>query len=833
MRKTLLIAGSVLGVLLLVVIGLIIYAASNLNSIIATRRARILALVSDSLGRPVEVQDIKAALGMGVSMQITGVKIGDNPAFSQLPFVAANEVSGEVEFLPLLAGDVRLTKLVLKSPEVRILRDANGVLNVSTIGKGGKPEKSLQQEAEAAKAEGGKRGGAGALGSIAVKSLSIDNGTILYQDASQRGAPIRLTRVDFDLENFSANRSFDLKLVFAFLDERQNFDLSGQLGPLINDGMLDVGRIPVDLKLKIGPLLLDRVRTLQGIGGKIPEKLSMPDPMSLEATAKGTLDKIGFDANSDLGPSRVVYLGVFNKPAGTAFSFSATGVRRGSEIIVARGNLKLADLNLTATGLSVGGGKPLGAHLDTNRFDLAAVAATLAAAAKYQLAGKSEVHGQFEMDQGSPNFDGTVALAGVAVRPEGGKLPGVSNLNGNIHMTQNSAVIEPATFAVGSGHASFEARAESLKPLRASYVLKADSLKLAEFVPSRPPEAGEVIEQLAITGTAGGEMSSPNINAQIASSSGQVAAVAYHSLSLQAGYDGKRASAHALKIEAFGGSIAGDADAVLGERPQFNATLNTNQIDLQQALKSQGSKAADIVRGLLTGQIKVAGRGAKFDDIKPTLQGQGRMAIANGKLIGVNIVADALRKVQGLPEIGGLISPAMIARHPGLFNNPDTDLKTMSLSFDLAGPRITSHDITVETADYRVLGDGWFDMDRNIDLSAQLMLSRGLSDEVIAEKKNVVYLTDPDRQIAIPVVIRGALPKPSVQPDIQVLAQRAASHAIQREGQKLFKKLLGRKSGPLGGLFGAPDGGSGGSAPAPAAPTPAPNPFESLKGLFR
>jgi hypothetical protein len=62
--------------------------------------------------------------------------------------------------------------------------------------------------------------------------------------------------------------------------------------------------------------------------------------------------------------------------------------------------------------------------------------------------------------------------------------------------------------------------------------------------------------------------------------------------------------------------------------------------------------------------------------------------------------------------------------------------------------------------------------------------------------------------VDIPVQISGQLPKPSVQPDIQFLAQRAAGHLVQKQASKLFDKYLGGDSkngssgsNPLGGAL--------------------------------
>jgi hypothetical protein len=225
--------------------------------------------------------------------------------------------------------------------------------------------------------------------------------------------------------------------------------------------------------------------------------------------------------------------------------------------------------------------------------------------------------------------------------------------------------------------------------------------------------------------------------------------------------------------------------------------------------------------------------------MKPTFKGAGSLVLTNGKLVGVNIGGQALKKVQNLPAIGNLVPDAVIRNHPELFSNPDTDIQIASLSFVLAGPRITSHDIKVQTVDYNLLGDGWFDMDKNIDLAARIVLSAPFSRELIDQKKEVAYIANQDGQIDIPLQITGQLPKPSVLPNVTELAQRAGTHAVQAQGQKYIGKLLGKKNLPgglgkyLGGDSGSGDGSGGtGGAPAGGSNNPPPNPLDQLKKLF-
>src|ERR1700674_3650119 len=101
MRKILLIAAATVGGLIIVAAALIIYGALNLNAIVKRDRRYVLDKLSDTVGRDVQAQDIQVGLGWGVTLEITGLEIADDPSFSQRPFLTARQVSGHDEVLAL------------------------------------------------------------------------------------------------------------------------------------------------------------------------------------------------------------------------------------------------------------------------------------------------------------------------------------------------------------------------------------------------------------------------------------------------------------------------------------------------------------------------------------------------------------------------------------------------------------------------------------------------------------------------------------------------------------------------------------------------------------
>ena len=830
MRKLLIIAAVVIGVLVLAVAGIFIYAALNLNSLVQARQAYLLAKASDALGRQVQAQDISVSLGWGVGLTVKSVQIADDPRFSQEPFVQVGQVSCKVALLPLLGRKLEITRLTLEQPVVRVIRNSAGQLNVESLGKKGTaqapapPSASPPQQNNTPSASVGpglmvakpaKSGNEGAaLERVAVNNLAVADGQLVYQDQSLGNQPLKVGDADLEVEGFNPDSAFKIDFKLALLSDVQNFKASGKVGPLLHDGVVEPKQVPFDIKMIIGPVTLDRLRVIPQLHAKIPAKLSMPDPVSFQARVGGTVDAASFEVSTDLTSSRILYLGTFNKPAGMILKLKATGQRRGNDLSVSQGNLTLADLQAKATNIALAPGS-VSARLDTNRFGLDALTKTVAAMAKYDASGNAEAHVDVRIvnDQAT-NVNGTATLANVSLKPEGAKVPGVSDINSTVKLAGNSATIEPTTFATGGAHGTLEAHADSLQPLHATYSVKADDIKVEQFAPKRP--ANEELRQLAMSGNASQSAGAIDISAQLSSASGLVAGVPYQNLALSADYAGQRAKIQSLSLSAFGGTIAAVADATLGPQPSFVATLNTDNIDLQKALTAEKAKMADTLRGQLTGQVSVAGRGSKFEEIKPTLQGSGNMSLKNGKLVGINLGAETLKKVKGIPGIDSLITPNVIARHPSLFKDKDTEITQASLSFVLQGPRMTTHDLTVASPDYKLLGDGWLDMDKNIDMSAHVLMSREFSADLRADRKNVVYLEDQQGQIDIPVIITGALPKPSILPNIQALAQRAASQLLQKRGGKFLGKFLG---------------GGGGEGGAPSGSKPA-NPLDQLKKLF-
>jgi hypothetical protein len=810
MRRALIIGGGLVGLIILIAALMLAYAVLNLNSIIQERRGYILSRVSDAIGRPVMVETIQASLGWGVLIDLSGVQVADDHSFSSLPMIEARDVYLKVEFIPLLFHQARVIELRVNHPIIHVVRDRAGELNFEALARRRVAPLPLPPNLAGAKPnETPAAPNANPLtfaqpvsnrptAAIFIRRFALTDGVVDYTDQSTPNhAPIELRDLEISVGNFSLRSQFEFDLGFAAFGDQKNFDLNGTIGPLANDGALDLKAVPLRLKAAIGPLTLGQVRTIPALAKTLPAPLAITGPLNASATAIGTADAINFTISGDLSPNQIFWQPSFDKPAGTPLTLEAAGSRTSARLILSSIDVALAGAKAHFTQVNL---KPdhLGSHITTNDFAIGPVAAMIPAAAKYHPNGTASLDALVAIGAGHHAIlNGNAALSdiGLTILKRGAAVP-ITHLSGPIQLGGNTAHIGPLTFNLGSAHARLDALAQSLQPPRINYRFQADKLMLTEIIPSRRELPPEYLNDFVANGNAAlAESVGATVNA--AATSGLIQNVPFTNLAIDAAYVPDRISLNSFAFDSCDGAISGKGTAMLGAIPAFDLTIATRGLNLQKAMSAVKAKAANTVRGGLTANLSLSGHGEDFDRARPTLRGNGHAEIVNAKLVGVNVPAQALRKIDNLPAIGTLVPASVIRNHPELFASPDTDIQSASLTFVIFGPRLTTHDFSAQAIDYNVMADGWFDLDKNLDMNAQILLSQPFSSELIAARKNVAFLADHRGQVVIPLRVTGRLPHPSVMPNVDILAQRAASNAMQSKLGGLIDK--GGKG--LGGIF--------------------------------
>ena len=285
--RTLLIIGAVL----LIAVGLLAFAFLNLNSLIASNKEQILQQVEQTLGREVEVEEIGVTVWGGIGARLTQFRIADDPAFSADAFVRADALQVNVALWPLLSQEIQLGRLILRNPQIQLIRDERGRFNFT----------SLTHTAAASASQQTPQGGDGTESPpllFLVALVDIQGGDVRYMDR-QTGADFRVTQLDLQARDVSLDEPVRLALDAAVLSDQQNINVDLQAGP-VGQGLDDVNTIPLEGRLTISQLDLNSLQqTLPHIAQHIPPGLGISGPLNLETAVSGRVGALQL-ANLDL-----------------------------------------------------------------------------------------------------------------------------------------------------------------------------------------------------------------------------------------------------------------------------------------------------------------------------------------------------------------------------------------------------------------------------------------------------------------------------------------------------------------------------------------------------
>jgi AsmA protein len=214
MKKALIAAVSILGLILVVAIGLWLFFDANRFRPILEEK------LSAALGRKVTAGNIRLALLSG-GMSVEDLAIADDPAFSAQPFVTAKTVTVGVDLMPLLLSrSLRVESFRLEQPRVVLIHAASGAWNFSRLG-GTSPGGT---------SPGGTSGSAAAT-SVVIQKISIAGGQVIVATAGTHRKERVYDDVSVEVSDVSFTSRFPFR-VTAKTPGHGTVKLDGQAGPL-------------------------------------------------------------------------------------------------------------------------------------------------------------------------------------------------------------------------------------------------------------------------------------------------------------------------------------------------------------------------------------------------------------------------------------------------------------------------------------------------------------------------------------------------------------------------------------------------------------------------
>ncbi len=202
-------------------------------------------LIEDALNRKVQLQDIRLTIWPRIGARVAGFAVLDDPAFGSSPFTSLTSLDVGVKLMPLLSGKVEVEEITLRDPVITVIKNKNGVLNVSTIGRTGVELPKTPSRAPIPSPEGPLK----ILALLAVDRVSIASGKLIFRDLSApKPTEYILQDMEILLQSVRLGQSPRLHVGMLVQPFILPVRLDGTFGPLKESADIDA----INLQLALG-----------------------------------------------------------------------------------------------------------------------------------------------------------------------------------------------------------------------------------------------------------------------------------------------------------------------------------------------------------------------------------------------------------------------------------------------------------------------------------------------------------------------------------------------------------------------------------------------------
>ena len=774
---------------------IVVVALLNLNSLINRNKDYFLGQAEQALGRKLSVGDVGVTLWGGIGLTLSNFTMSDDPSFSSKQFVSAEDLQINVNLLPLLRKDFQVKRLILHKPIIQVIRNREGRFNFASLGKDRK-EKPKEPE----KVEKDRQ----APPVLLIAVVDVSGGEIHYLD-QKAGTDFSANQIDFKVKDFDLNRPFSAELAAALFSERQNVKLQAQIGPI--GTQTDFTDVPIDGKADVESLDFGKLKsTLPAIGAGLPKDTDVSGIVTVkDLRIKGTLKKLSLKGALDGTGAALNFGKTLRKASGIPLVVSTDAQYGNGLLRLGQTKAKLSTMEVTGSGdISLGDVTVLNLSFASNRFSLDGWEKLIPLLADYQLSGNVEVQKttvQGKLDKGlSPQLHGSLTLSGVSAKPPQFPKP-IKDLNTRIDFTGQKAVLKDTTLSLGNSRIRLAAEIDRFSPLMLTYRLSTPEIWPADFQASLPEDRkADVLRNLSSEGTVNTQDGRLTFRGKLASTQGTLYKIDYKDLGTNLVFENQVASIRNLRLNTLSGSLQAEGEYALNSAvPRFSLASKAQGLDLRELYHSVDPKSTRDIQGRLNADMKISGSGKEWNEIKPSLRGQGQAEVLQGALLDFNIADNVLSSITGIPGLTSLINPQLRKKYPETFEAKDTQFKELKGLFDLADARMNVKDLRIAAADYTVQGNGSVDFEKRVNFQATLALSQPLSADLGHSAREVTYMFNNQNQFEIPFSLTGTLPKLRARPDSSYLGKMVQRGLMRRGAEELQQRLLGKdRSAPSG-----------------------------------
>jgi hypothetical protein len=261
----------------------------SLNAMARRHRAEVQQELKKLLGSDATFDHLSARFWDGFAFSVTEFRITDDPRFAATPFLKAEELRLGMSWWRLLLGHFVINSLTFTRPELQIITNEDGLMNVSALAE---RKKNLLAFSRAR---------AGALDkrttglTFLLTRVKVIDGRIDFIDRSiSAPAELQIKKVDLEIGGIGVAPRARIDLAASIAATvRQDVHIRGEIGPPLLGK--DWAQQPVSLEMRFDSLYLPMLaRAMPFFRDKIPREFDITGPMFFETKMAGTLEQPRF-----------------------------------------------------------------------------------------------------------------------------------------------------------------------------------------------------------------------------------------------------------------------------------------------------------------------------------------------------------------------------------------------------------------------------------------------------------------------------------------------------------------------------------------------------------
>ena len=196
-------------------------------------RPRIQTALSDATGRQVTLGHLSFSLFSG-SLTADQLSISDDPAFSQQPFIQAQQIHIGIEVGPLIFDkQIKIRGITIDTPKINLIQNQANVWNYASLGNSSKRANKPETQSS--------------MPNLSIGVLEVKDGQVTITDLGAPTPPRVIQSVQAKISDFSLTTPFTYSLSAAF-PGNGTVSVSGNGGPF---NQADASKTPFTAKIEV------------------------------------------------------------------------------------------------------------------------------------------------------------------------------------------------------------------------------------------------------------------------------------------------------------------------------------------------------------------------------------------------------------------------------------------------------------------------------------------------------------------------------------------------------------------------------------------------------